>query len=354
MNDDTRRDHVVADFDYDLPAELIAQVPLEDRAASRLMVLDRRSGEITHTTISDIGSWLAPGDLLVANNTRVLPARLFARKTATGGRVELLLLRQIDEGEWIALAKPSRRLYPGLRLDVQPIAVGEATTPVEITEIADDGLVVVRFLDGASLQLDHFGVAPLPPYIHEHLADPDRYQTVYATHLGSAAAPTAGLHLTADLISGLRLYGIGWSEITLHIGLDTFRTVTAERIEDHVIHQEWCTVPDVVATRVAAARSTHHRIIAVGTTAARTLESLGQRWDPLRPAGFAGLTDIFITPGYTWRVVDALLTNFHLPRSTLLMMVSALAGRLAILNAYREAIEQRYRFYSFGDAMLII
>ncbi|MGH2534024.1 MAG: tRNA preQ1(34) S-adenosylmethionine ribosyltransferase-isomerase QueA [Thermomicrobiales bacterium] len=354
MSGKADRDLLVADFDYDLPPELIAQEPLADRSRSRLLVLNRRTGEIVHSTISEISSWLAPGDLLVANNTRVLPARLFAHKSGTGGRVELLLLRRIEAGDWVALAKSTRKLRPGLRLDLEPVLFGEATAPVEIVQVDEVGPIVIRFLDRADLRLDRYGTTPLPPYIHTLLADPERYQAVYASRPGSAAAPTAGLHLTPTLIEDFQARGIGWAEVTLHIGLDTFRPVTVERVADHVIHREWCAVSDEVAGAVANARAAGRRVVAVGTTAARTLESLGPRWERSRPAGFAGPTDIFITPGYTWRVVDALLTNFHLPRSTLLMMVSALAGRDVILQAYREAIARRYRFYSFGDAMLII
>lgn len=352
-NDSSPNLHV-ADFDYELPQELIAQAPLEERTASRLLVLDRQSGEVRHSTMSALGTWLEAGDVLVGNNTRVLPARLFARKRGTGGRVELLLLRQIEEGHWTALAKPIRKLRVGQGLDLQPTTETALPAPVEVTRIEEDGQITVRFLDRADLRLEQYGSVPLPPYIHRTLADPERYQTVYASRQGSAAAPTAGLHLTSDLLRRLQAEGIDWAEVTLHIGLDTFRPVTVDRVADHTIHHEWCAVGDDVARQIAQAKERYARVVAVGTTAARTLETLGQRWDPERPAGFSDRTGLFITPGYTWQVVDALLTNFHLPRSTLLMMVSALAGRAAILDAYRVAIAEGYRFYSFGDAMLII
>jgi S-adenosylmethionine:tRNA ribosyltransferase-isomerase len=345
---------LVADFDFDLPEELIAQHPPTDRSASRLLVLDRATGAVTHSSIRELPAWLAPGDLLVANNTRVLPARLHARKRGTGGRIELLLLRHDGNGVWTALAKPTRKLKTGQVLDLTPVAGDSLPASVVVRAMLAEGQVVIEFPDRADLRLDEFGEAPLPPYIRARLADADRYQTVYATELGSAAAPTAGLHLTPEMIERMKSDGIGWAEVTLHIGLDTFRPVTVDRIEDHVIHQEWCMVPDAVAERIARTRANGRRVIAIGTTAARTLETLGRAWNEADPTGFTGPTDIFITPGYTWRVVDALLTNFHLPRSTLLMMVSALAGRETILRAYAVAIEHRYRFFSFGDAMLII
>jgi S-adenosylmethionine:tRNA ribosyltransferase-isomerase len=349
------KDLLVTDFNYNLPPELIAQTPLPDREGSRLLVLEKRTGEIHHSSIHDLPTWLRSGDLLVANNSRVLPARLHARKTGSGGRVELLLLGQVADGTWTALARPVRKLRAGTSLLVEPrTGAGADESPAEVCEIRSDGEIVIRFLGGADRRLDDYGEVPLPPYIHETLGDPDRYQTVYASIMGSAAAPTAGLHLTPTLIDRLVQSGMGWAEVTLHIGLDTFRPVTVERVADHHIHTEWCDVSDEVAARIAATKRAGGRVVAVGTTAARTLETLGQVWDRDHPNGFSGPTGLFIVPGYTWRVVDALLTNFHLPKSTLLMMVSALAGRDQILAAYEAAIADRYRFFSFGDAMLII
>jgi len=344
----------VADFDYDLPAELIAQTPLPDRDGSRLLVVERATGRFTHAAMRGIGEWLEVGDLLVANNSRVLPARLVGRKCDTGGRVELLLLRPLDRTRWSALAKAARRLRAGSRLRIP--ALSGAAMPaleVEITAVGGDGLVELRFLEDDP-RLDDYGVAPLPPYIRERLTDPERYQTVYASVIGSAAAPTAGLHFTPRLVEDLRARGIGWAEVTLHVGLDTFRPVTVERVGEHRIHREWCTVPDETAHAIAAAREGGKRVVAVGTTAARTLETLGGDWDPAAPRRMTAMTDLFIVPGYRWRVVDAMLTNFHLPRSTLLMMVSSLAGVETIRRAYDEAIRHRYRFFSFGDAMLIV
>ena len=309
---------------------------------------------IVHATMRELAVWLDPGDLLVVNNSRVLPARIRAEKEGTGGRVELLLLRH-DDGIWRALAKPVRRLRPGTRLRVKPRAgVGGTDAAAEVLQIGHDGEVSVRFADDLDARLGDYGEVPLPPYIHRQLEDPERYQTVYASVPGSAAAPTAGLHLTPELTKELAAQGVGWAEVTLHIGLDTFRPVTAARVAEHRIHREWCSVSDESAGAIARTRQRGNRVVAVGTTSARTLETLGRRWADGSWDGFAGPTDLFITPGYRWRLVDALLTNFHLPRSTLLMMVSALAGRKRILAAYHEAIEMRYRFFSFGDAMLIL
>ena len=345
----------VDDFDYELPSELIAQTPLPERDKARMLVLDRATGEITHQTVRDLPRWLNAGDLLVANNSRVIPARLHAKKAKTGGRVELLLLRPRDQGVWSALAKPARRLHPGDLLTVAPRAgTGAPPATLEVVERREEGIVDVRFHDDGSLRLEDYGEVPLPPYIRQSLADAERYQTIYARVPGSAAAPTAGLHITARLRSELLAAGVQWAEVTLHIGLDTFRPVTVERVAEHRIHTEWCEVSDETARAIAATKAAGHRVVAVGTTSARTLEPLGHHWDPEHPRGFAGPTGIFITPGYRWLMVDAMLTNLHLPRSTLLMMVSAFAGRERILAAYREAIAHGYRFYSFGDAMLIV
>ncbi len=338
-----------ADFDYELPPELIAQTPLERRDASRLLVLERSSGSITHSTVDRLPDFLSPGDLLVANNSRVMAARLMARKVETGGRVELLLLHPLADGSWESLAKPAKRLKPGQRLLVEGTAYG-----IEVILRLDNGLVQLRLDDDLVSNLDRVGAVPLPPYIHERLADPNRYQTIYSSRPGSAAAPTAGLHFTPELIARLRDRGVGWAEVTLDIGLDTFRPVTVDEVADHHMHTETCRMDASTAHAIQRTRDTGGRVLALGTTAARTLETAGRLWENETPFAFEDATDIFITPGYRWRVVDGLFTNFHLPKSTLLMMVSALAGREHILAAYREAIRERYRFFSFGDAMLIL
>lgn len=338
-----------ADFDYALPPELIAQTPLERRDASRLLVLDRVTGGITHSVVEQLPHFLNSGDLIVANNSRVLAARLWTRKADTGGKVELLLLHPLANGSWESLAKPARRLGAGTRLVVEGTEF-----EIEVVDRLDDGLVELN-VDPELLQnLDQVGSVPLPPYIHKRLDDPDRYQTVYSSQLGSAAAPTAGLHFTPALIERLKTAGVGWTEVTLDIGLDTFRPVSVDDLSDHKMHSEICRMKSDTAEAIAQAKDSGGRVIALGTTAARTLETAGKIWDGRAPCAFETATDIFITPGYEWRVVDGLFTNFHLPKSTLLMMVSALAGREAILKAYEEAIRERYRFFSFGDAMLIL
>lgn len=342
------------DFDYELPPELIAQAPLPDRDASRLMVLDRASGDIHHSTVRELASWLSPGDLLVANNSRVLAARLRGTRVDTGGRVELLLLRRDSLGAWSALAKPARRLRSGTWITIPPrdgSRDGDAMATI-VAQVAN-GEVLVELDEALEAGLERYGSLPLPPYIRQELAEGERYQTVYASAAGSAAAPTAGLHFTDELIQRLKVAGMGWTEVTLHVGLDTFRPVMVDRVADHVIHQEWFTVSDEVASQITEAKRDGRRIVAIGTTAARTLETLAQQWGSDKPHGASGLTGIFITPGYRWQLVDALLTNFHLPRSTLLMMVSSLAGSELIRRAYVTAIDERYRFFSFGDAMLI-
>jgi S-adenosylmethionine:tRNA ribosyltransferase-isomerase len=341
-----------SDFDYHLPRELIAQTPLERRDSSRLLVLERDSGVITHSSFSQLPEFLSPGDLLVANNSRVIPARLHGQRETSGGNVELLLLRH-EGAEWSALARPARKLKPGERIVFPARTPGVHAATAVVVAQRGEGEITVRFEGDAGSRLHDYGVAPLPPYITQKLEDEERYQTVYATHAGSAAAPTAGLHFTQDLVTHLRTMGVGWTEVTLHIGLDTFRPITVENVEEHHIHQEWCEVSQVTADEIAACRRRNRRVIAVGTTAARTLETLGRTWNDDDPRGFSGLTSEFIVPGHAWKIVDALLTNFHLPRSTLLMLVSALAGREAILNAYAEAVRRQYRFFSFGDAMLI-
>lgn len=345
----------VDDFDYKLPQELIAQAPLARRDASRLLVLDRSTGGLRHASFRELPGLLDPGDLLVANNSRVIPARLVARKLETGGRVELLMLR--DEGDriWTALAKPARRLRVGGELVVEPLA-GMSAPPLRarVVERREEGEIRVAFAGAGPVSLAAYGTAPLPPYVREAPSEPERYQTIYAADAGSAAAPTAGLHFTHELLATLRGHGVEWAEVTLHVGLDTFRPVTAERVADHRIHREWCTVPAETVRAVLAARAAGRRVVAIGTTAARTLETLGLRSteDAVR-SGLTTETDLFIVPGYRWMLVDAMITNFHLPRSTLLMMVSAFAGREPIQRAYAAAIAARYRFFSFGDAMLI-
>ncbi len=333
------------DFDYDLPPEYIAQTPAEPRDSARLMVLDRRSGAITHAVFRDLGRFLRPGDLLVVNRTRVIPARLYARKVPTGGKVELLLLRREGPGVWQALVRGR-----GLRLQV------ENGPEAEIVAQLDGPLRRIRFASPLDeTQLDTVGQVPLPPYIHHPLADPERYQTVFAREPGSAAAPTAGLHFTPRLMEALRQQGITFAEVTLHVGLDTFAPVKEDDPTQHKIHTEWCRLPPETAERINATRAAGGRIIAVGTTTVRTLETAARYAPPGQiVAPFEGDTDLFILPGFTFRVVDALITNFHLPRSTLLMLVSAFAGRETILHAYEVAKQAGYRFFSFGDAMLIL
>lgn len=343
----------VADFDYDLPGELIAQRPIDRRDASRLLVLDRGTGAVTHATFADIGSFLRRGDLLVANNSRVIPARLHGRRASTDGQVELLLLRNLGNGTWQALGRPARRMRAGETL-VLEAADGATTEQLEVVGNDGDGLIRLRLPGSVERQLDRFGEIPLPPYIHDRLEDRERYQTTYARVTGSAAAPTAGLHFTDELRQALRDQGVGWAEVTLHVGLDTFRPMQGDHVREHRIHTEWCTVDDETAHRIAETRRRGGRVVAVGTTSARVLESLGASWDDDRPQGMTGDTSIFIVPGHRWTLVDGLITNFHLPKSTLMLLVSALAGRENILSAYTAAIEERYRFFSFGDAMLII
>ncbi len=337
------------DFDYDLPPEYIAQSPVEPRDSARLMVLDRATGTVTHAIFREIGRFLRPGDLLVVNRTRVIPARLYARKVPTGGKVELLLLRREGPGIWQAMVR-GRGLRPGVRLQV------EDGPQAEIVAQLDGPLRRIRFaepLDEA--RLEHVGQVPLPPYIHRPLEDPERYQTVYAREPGSAAAPTAGLHFTPRLIRELQAQGIAFAEVTLHVGLDTFAPVKEDDPRQHKIHTEWCRLPPETAERIHAARAAGGRIVAVGTTTVRTLETAARHAPPGQlVAPFEGDTDLFILPGFTFRVVDAMITNFHLPRSTLLMLVSAFAGRETILEAYEIAKREGYRFFSFGDAMLIV
>ncbi len=347
-----------ADFDYELPPEMIAQHPVEPRDASRLLVLHRDTGAREHAHFYDLPRYLQPGDLLVANESRVIPARLYGRKK-TGGQVEVLLLRRLDERRWEALVG-GERIRAGLELILGQAEAGEvASAPAlhaHISEARPDGVRVLEFAEEVEPLLEHLGVTPLPPYIHEPLADAERYQTIYARVAGSVAAPTAGLHFTPRLVEQLRQDGVRFAFVVLHIGLDTFRPVEVEELEEHRIHSEWCFISPEVAAAVAETRRAGRRVVAVGTTAVRALETAAQtgqgEMDPVAP--FSGWTRLFIYPGYRFRAVDAMITNFHLPRSSLLALVSAFAGRERVLEAYEEAKEKGYRFYSFGDAMLIL
>ena len=331
------------DFDYALPAERIAQRPAQPRDSSRLMVLDRTSGSIQHRSFRDLPTLLTPGDALILNETRVIPARLRARKLPGGGRVELLLLEREGPRTWQALVG-GKGLRPGRRLQV------EGGPEAEVVEQMDGARRLVRFDRPITPELERLGESPLPPYIRESVRDPAEYQTVYARNPGSAAAPTAGLHFTPALLQSLEERGLRIGKVTLHIGLDTFAPVRASDPRRHAIHSEWCRVPEAALEAVAGARAEGRRVVAVGTTVVRALETAAAA--QLSP--FEGRTDLFILPGFEFRLVDALLTNFHLPRSTLLMLVSAFAGRERVLAAYEAAKESGYRFYSFGDAMLIL
>jgi S-adenosylmethionine:tRNA ribosyltransferase-isomerase len=333
-----------SDFDYHLPESSIAQTPVEPRDSSRLLVLHRDTGTLEHRIFREIGEYLRPNDLLVLNQTRVIPARLFARKE-TGGKVEILLLRRRDEVTWEAMLG-GKGLRAGKTLQV----LDEGPT-AQILKILNGSERLVRFSEPIEPYFPKVGHVPLPPYIHKKLEDPERYQTVYAREPGSAAAPTAGLHFTPQLLERLQVQGVGVAYVTLHVGLDTFAPVTEENPEDHKIHTEWCELPPETADAINQTRQAGGRVIAVGTTSVRTLESAAVERGMISP--YSGSTSIFILPGYTFKTVDALITNFHLPKSTLIMLVSAFAGRERILETYRIAIQEGYRFYSFGDAMLI-
>jgi len=336
------------DFDYVLPEELIAQTPLEKRDSSRLMLLDKESGEIQHSVFSQLPDYLQPGDCLVMNDSRVLPARLFGRR-ATGGAVEVLLLQDKGDNVWECLTRPGRKTPVGTKLY---FGDGDELT-AEVVEAVEDGNKRIRFrYSGIFLEvLERLGRMPLPPYIKAELQDSERYQTVYARHPGSAAAPTAGLHFTPELLETLRNKGVELHYVTLHVGLGTFRPVKEEEITDHAMHAEYCIIKEETAAALNRARQEGRRIVCVGTTSCRTLEAVADERGNLR--AFSDWVNIFIYPGYHFKCVDALITNFHLPESTLIMLVSALAGREHVLNAYRIAVEQRYRFFSFGDAMFI-
>ena len=336
-----------SDFNFDLPPELIAQTPLERRDASRLLCLDKNSGEMEHRHFYQLPELLREGDCLVMHNSRVLPARLFGRRP-TGGSVEVVLLRDLGGGEWECLTRPGRKTPPGTHL-----SCGEGELSADVVRAGEDGNKILAFhYDGIFLEvLERLGKMPLPPYIKEELRDSERYQTVYSRDVGSAAAPTAGLHFTRELLDTIAQKGVKLAYVTLHVGLGTFRPVKEENIEDHPMHSEFCIVPEDVAETVNRCRRDGGRVVAVGTTSCRTLETMGDESGVLHPG--SRWTDIFIYPGYRFKMVDALVTNFHLPESTLVMLVSALAGRENILHAYEEAVRERYRFFSFGDAMFI-
>jgi S-adenosylmethionine:tRNA ribosyltransferase-isomerase len=365
-----------ADFDYHLPPNLIAQEPLEQRDASRLLVLHREKGQIEHRRFADLGSYLRPGDILVANNSRVIPARLYGKKVETGGRVEILLLEQVASGKWQGLVG-GKRLREGTQIWLDNLAGEQTEIVATVSQVLDGSRREIAFDRPIEPLLDQLGHTPLPPYIQRPLDNGERYQTIYSRPPGSTAAPTAGLHFTADLLLSLREKGVLFETVTLHVGLDTFKPVTAEAVESHTIHSEWATLSPETAQRINEAKLAGGRIVAVGTTSVRVLETAALRsagitgslqtisrrdisgettnicpWRPV--AAFEGRSDLFIYPGYRYRAVDMLITNFHLPQSTLLMLVSAFAGREQIISAYAAAIEAGYRFYSFGDAMLIL
>ncbi|MFD1781155.1 tRNA preQ1(34) S-adenosylmethionine ribosyltransferase-isomerase QueA [Fredinandcohnia salidurans] len=335
-------------FDFELPEELIAQTPLENREASRLMVVDKETGDITHTHFRSILSYLNKGDCLVLNDTRVLPARLYGVKEDTGAKVEVLLLKQKDGDSWETLVKPAKRVKEGTVL-----TFGDGRLKATCTDIGDHGGRMLNFhYEGIFYEvLEALGEMPLPPYIHEQLDDKERYQTVYAKHRGSAAAPTAGLHFTEELLQQIRDQGVHTAFITLHVGLGTFRPVSSDTIEDHDMHSEFYQMTEETANLLNEVKANGGKIISVGTTSTRTLETIVKNNGKFVES--SGWTNIFIYPGYQYEGIDGLITNFHLPKSTLIMLVSALAGRENILHAYNEAVKERYRFFSFGDAMLI-
>ena len=338
-----------SDFYYDLPKELIAQTPVEPRDSSRLLVLDRRSGDIFHRRFSDIIDFLHEGDLIVANDSRVLPARIYGVKDGTGARVEFLLLRQLGGNRWETLCKPGKKAREGASF-----SFGDGILRATVAEVKDDGNRVVDFDCDENFfsTLDKIGQMPLPPYITEELRDKERYQTVYSHELGSAAAPTAGLHFTDELMERIRQKGVKIAYVTLHVGLGTFRPVKVEDVTKHKMHSEHYEIPGETARLINETKKNGGRVIAIGTTSCRTLESVATQYGEIRPC--EGFTDIFIYPGYEFKVLDGLVTNFHLPESTLIMLVSAFAGYDNIMNAYRTAVNERYRFFSFGDCMCIL
>lgn len=338
---------LLTEFDYELPEELIAQTPIEPRNSSRLMVLDPGKQTIANYRFSDLQQFLEPGDTLIFNDTRVMPARLIGHRQPTGGRVEVFLLRCVKENIWETLVQPGKKALPGTTIRFGQELMGE------IIEVTDFGGRLIRFNYAANFAeiLDRLGETPLPPYIHEKLTDRERYQTVYNRESGSAAAPTAGLHFTREQMEQLKKYGVNLGFLTLHVGLGTFRPVKTERIEDHTMHREYYSISEETARLVRETKASGHRVIAVGTTSIRTLEAAANKKNDI--VGKSGWTEIFIYPGYEFKIVDAVVTNFHLPKSTLIMLISAFAGRDFVLRAYRQAVRDRYRFFSFGDAMFI-
>lgn len=336
------------DFYFDLPQELIAQDPLEDRSGSRLLVLDKESGDVSHHTFREIVDYLEPGDCLVLNDTKVIPARLIGSKIGTDAKIEILLLKRKENDIWETLVKPGKKAKPGAK-----ISFGDGLLVGEVVDIVEEGNRLVKFhYEGIFEEiLDQLGQMPLPPYITHQLEDKNRYQTVYAKHSGSAAAPTAGLHFTPELLEKIEKKGIDIAKVTLHVGLGTFRPVKVDDILEHHMHSEFYRIEQSEADKINRAKETGHRVICVGTTSCRTIESATDENGKLREC--SGWTEIFIYPGYQFKVLDCLLTNFHLPESTLIMLVSALAGREHVLAAYEEAVKERYRFFSFGDAMFI-
>ena len=346
---DLKTEMKTSDFYYDLPQELIAQTPIEPRDASRLLVMDRKTGELSHRHFFDIANYLEPGDCLVLNDSRVLPARLFGVKEDTGAHVEFLLLTHREGDDWEALAGPGRRAKPGARF-----TFGEGELRAEVLDVLEGGNRLLRFsYEGNFYEiLDRIGTMPLPHYITEDLKDQERYQNVYSRERGSAAAPTAGLHFTPELLERIRAKGVRIAFVTLHVGLGTFRPVKVENIAEHRMHSEHYALTEENAVLINAAKKEGKRVIAVGTTSCRTLETIGTREGCIREC--SGWTDIFIYPGYTFKVLDGLVTNFHLPESTLIMLVSAFAGYENTMNAYKVAVQERYRFFSFGDAMLLL
>ena len=336
-----------SDFDYDLPEELIAQTPLKDRSSSRLLVLDKNTGEVEHKHFKDIIDYLNPGDVLVINDTKVIPARLMGVKTDTNACIELLLLKDLGNDEWECLSRPQKRLHVGT------IVKFSDELSAEVTSILEDGVTHVKLLyKGILLEiLDRLGEMPLPPYIHEKLKEKDRYNTVYAKNIGSAAAPTAGLHFTEELLNKIKAKGIIVTNVTLHVGLGTFRPVEVDDINNHKMHTEFYMMNSETADILNKAKKEGRRIIAVGTTSTRTLETIMSKYGEFKSC--SGNTDIFIYPGYEFKAINGLITNFHLPKSTLVMLVSALASKEYILNAYKIAVTEKYRFFSFGDAMFI-
>ena len=338
----------VSDFYYDLPEELIAQTPIEKRDESRLMVLNRANQTIEHKTFKDIIDYLEPGDCLVRNNTKVIPARLYGKK-ATGAKIEFLLLNRIEGDIWECIVRPGHKLKPGTEVEF-----GDGILKAKVLDVMEGGTRKVEFkYEGIFNEiLDKIGLMPLPPYIHESLKDNDRYQTVYAKYEGSAAAPTAGLHFTPELFEKIKAKGIDVANVTLHVGIGTFRPVKVENVEEHHMHSEHFYIKQEDADKINNAKKNGKRVIAVGTTSCRVLETIADENGMVKPT--EGDTQIFIYPGYKYKCLDGLVTNFHLPESTLIMLVSALAGRDYIMKAYKEAVKQRYRFFSFGDAMLIL